>query len=150
STHGTAELSRYRFMDRLVAKTRRKRSSVRLPPIARTPVIVLTGCVTEPSGRGEDVRMTARALAAHHIPFVTLDRSTGIVQDADGHTLESGVVAAATANIVHLNADTAFEDYQFLRRFGLGRARLVGYWAWELAKFPHDYRRAFSFYDEIW
>jgi glycosyltransferase involved in cell wall biosynthesis len=148
--HGTAELSRYGFMGRSAAKTGGKRSPVKASPIAKTPVIVLTGCVSEPTGRGEDVRMTARALAAHRIPFVTLDRSTGVVQDADGHTLEPGIVTAAAANIVHLNADTAFEDHQFLRRYGVGRARLVGYWAWELAKFPQEYRRAFSFYDEIW
>jgi glycosyltransferase involved in cell wall biosynthesis len=148
--HGTAELLRYGFIGRSAVKAGRKRSSVKASPIAKTPVIVLTGCVSEPTGRGEDVRMTARALAAHRIPFVTLDRSTGVVQDADGHTLEPGIIASAAVNIVHLNADTAFEDYQFLRRYGVGRARLVGYWAWELAKFPQEYLRAFSFYDEIW
>jgi glycosyltransferase involved in cell wall biosynthesis len=91
-----------------------------------------------------------RALAAHNIPFMTLDRQTGVLQDADGRAREPEFVASASVNIVHLNADTAFEDYQFLRRYGVGRARLVGYWAWELAKFPREYLRAFSFYDEIW
>lgn len=53
-------------------------------------------------------------------------------------------------NIVHLNAETALSDYSFLRRVGVAGLRTVGYWAWELAKFPSEWRHAFAFYDEIW
>lgn len=149
-SHGKAELARYNFLARgkpaaEIGETRAVRRRG-----ADGPGILLTGALDDPSGRGEDVRMTIRALAAHRVPFMTLDRRTGRVRDAAGRTLAAGALEAAAINIVHLNADTAFEDYQFLRRCGAGEARTVGYWAWELARLPAEHLASFSFYDEIW
>jgi glycosyltransferase involved in cell wall biosynthesis len=121
-----------------------------MPSRSERPKVVLTGCLSEPSGRGEDMRMTMAALDAHGIPYLTIDRIDRTARDRAGNIFEPDTVADAAVNIVHLNADTAFADYMFLRQFGVRRARVVGYWAWELAKFPEEYRTAFSFFDEIW
>jgi glycosyltransferase involved in cell wall biosynthesis len=51
---------------------------------------------------------------------------------------------------VHLNADTAFFDYLFLRERGIERAYTIGYWAWELANFPEQWVSSFAFVDEVW
>jgi glycosyltransferase involved in cell wall biosynthesis len=114
------------------------------------PLVVLTGFISMPSGRSEDMRMTMRSLDAHAIPYLTLDRGDGVVRLSDGRKADPELVSRARVNIVHLNAETAFADHQFLRRYGIGNATLIGYWAWELAKMPAEYARAFSFYDEIW
>jgi glycosyltransferase involved in cell wall biosynthesis len=114
------------------------------------PRIVLTGRLHEPSGRGEDIRMSMRALAALGVPFVTLDRDDGLIRDAKGQVVSPDIAASAQINILHLNADSAFIDYQFLRRYGIGDALLIGYWAWELAKLPFELVSAFSFVDEVW
>ena len=150
AAHGVTELSGYSLLSKAKAKAARKPATIKRRKPADRPDIVLTGCLTEPSGRGEDIRMTMEALSAYEIPYATLDRKTGVVRHADGRILAPDVVGSARVNVVHLNADTAFDDYQFLRRYGLGRTRLIGYWAWELAKFPREYMRSFSFYDEVW
>jgi glycosyltransferase involved in cell wall biosynthesis len=51
---------------------------------------------------------------------------------------------------VHLNADTAFFDYLLLREHGLERGYTIGYWAWELAKFPEEWQSSFAFVEEVW
>src|SRR5690606_24485709 len=37
-----------------------------------------------------------------------------------------------------------------LRAHGLASGYIIGFWAWELAKFPEEWRHAFSFVDEVW
>jgi glycosyltransferase involved in cell wall biosynthesis len=146
--HGRAELARYTLFAASPPPPIPASGNVHVGPTA--PLIVLTGCISEPTGRSEDVRMTMRALNSQRVPYVTLDRKDGLVRDVQGSVIDPAVVASASVNIVHLNADTAFDDYQFLRRYGIGNAKLIGYWAWELATLPAQYFRAFSFYDEIW
>ncbi|MGQ9369871.1 glycosyltransferase [Azospirillum sp. ST 5-10] len=124
-------------------------ATVRCSPPAPLPDILLTGYLASPSGRGEDVRMTARTLQAAGIPFASLDRASGRLVTGDGREV---AVDGHTAriNVVHMNADTALMDHAFLRRARINGEYRIGYWAWELARFPADWLAAFSFYDEIW
>jgi glycosyltransferase involved in cell wall biosynthesis len=101
------------------------------------------------SGRAEDLRMSALALQRQRRGWAIVDRLSGTI------TTERGEAAAAFAdspaiNLVHLNADTAFFDYLFLRERGIERAYTIGYWAWELAKFPEQWVSSFAFVDEVW
>jgi glycosyltransferase involved in cell wall biosynthesis len=148
--HGIRESGCERlFVGRLPTRDRTPTHS-QVEGAAGPPPIVLTGRVNDPSGRGEDIRMTMRALNARRVPFVTLDRDDGLVRAPDGRRIDPGAIVPAKINILHLNADSAFADHQFLRRHGIGNTRLIGYWAWELAKFPAEFVTAFSFVDEIW
>jgi glycosyltransferase involved in cell wall biosynthesis len=138
-----------------IARLFAPRAATPVPGIPRTPapnrpLILLTGRLNDPSGRGEDIRMTMRALAAQRVPFVTLDRDDGLLRDAAGLVLTDDILPSRIVNIIHLNADSAYSDYQFLRRKGIGGAWQIGYWAWELAKFPTEFFAAFSFVDEVW
>ncbi|MBV9785102.1 MAG: glycosyltransferase, partial [Acidisphaera sp.] len=120
-----------------------------LPEPHRAPV-GLTGQWSAASGRGEDVRCTARSLlAAGYDDFLIIDRDSGAVLRPDGAALPAGPVELE-ANIVHLNADTAYDDWQFLKRQGVASRRSIGYWAWELDSLPRRWLHAYSFYDEIW
>lgn len=148
--HGVVELNAAILNGLRLARPATPQAPTIMPSRPERPQVVLTGCLSEPSGRGEDMRMTMAALDVHGIPYLTIDRLDKIARDQAGNILEPDAVADAAVNIVHLNADTAFADYMFLRQYGVHRARVVGYWAWELAKFPEEYRTAFSFFDEIW
>lgn len=106
--------------------------------------VLLTGLKFHTSGRGEDLRLTAQSLKVCGVQFDILDRFNENQKIWKGERPERGV------NIVHLNAETAHSDYLFLRRAGVAGCRTVGYWAWELAGFPNEWRHAFAFYDEIW
>lgn len=101
------------------------------------------------SGRAEDLRMTALALRQQHQGCAVLDRLSGEIITEDGCT--AGAFAASPQiNLVHLNADTAFFDYVFLRERGIEQSYTIGYWAWELAKFPKEWNSSFAFVHEVW
>jgi hypothetical protein len=124
-----------------------------LPKAPTEPAITrdlcLVGYAGLISGRAEDLRMSALALSRHSRQWAVLDRLSGAI------TTEDSRPAAAFAeppgiNLMHLNADTAFFDYLFLRERGIERGYTIGYWAWELAKFPEEWRYSFAFVQEVW
>jgi len=126
---------------------------VRFAPLAGEPAIkrdlCLIGYADLVSGRAEDLRMSALALQRQRRTWAMLDRLSGKI------ATERGEAAAALAeppaiNLVHLNADTALFDYLFLRERGIERAYTIGYWAWELAKFPEEWASSFAFVNEVW
>jgi glycosyltransferase involved in cell wall biosynthesis len=111
--------------------------------------LCLIGYAGVVSGRAENLRMSALALSRHDRQWAVVDRLSGEI------ITEAGRPAAAFAeppaiNLVHLNADTAFFDYLFLRERGIERGYTIGYWAWELAKFPEEWRSSFAFVQEVW
>jgi glycosyltransferase involved in cell wall biosynthesis len=111
--------------------------------------LCLLGYADLVSGRAEDLHMSAFALRRNRCRWAMLDRLSATITTEDGQT------AAAFAdppliNLVHLNADTAFFDYLFMREQGIERSYTIGYWAWELAKFPRQWNSSFAFVQEIW
>jgi glycosyltransferase involved in cell wall biosynthesis len=111
--------------------------------------LCLIGYADLVSGRAEDLRMTALALRRQHRGYAVLDRVSGEITTEDG--CAAGEFAAPPQiNLLHLNADTAFFDYIFLRERGIERDYTIGYWAWELAKFPQEWKSSFAFVQEIW
>jgi glycosyltransferase involved in cell wall biosynthesis len=126
-----------------------KRSVIIAPKPVIKRELCLIGYAGLVSGRTEDLHMSALALRGQGRRWAMLDRFSGQI------TTESRQVAAAFAkppriNLVHLNAETAFFDYLFLRERGIERAYTIGYWAWELAKFPAEWASSFAFVDEVW
>jgi glycosyltransferase involved in cell wall biosynthesis len=131
------------------AKTVIPARSERAGPGVAEGDLCLVGYAGLASGRAEDLRMTALALHRQGQSWAMLDRLSGVI------TTENGCSAAGFAeppriNLLHLNADTAFFDYGFLRERGLERGYTIGYWAWELAKFPQEWAASFAFVDEVW
>jgi glycosyltransferase involved in cell wall biosynthesis len=101
------------------------------------------------SGRAEDLRMTALALDRQNKGWAMLDRLSGVITTENGRSA-AGFAEPPTINLLHLNADTAFFDYGFLRERGLERGYTIGCWAWELAKFPREWASSLAFIDEVW
>jgi glycosyltransferase involved in cell wall biosynthesis len=124
-----------------------------LPKAPVQPAIIrdicLVGYASLVSGRAEDLRMSALALGRHGRRWALLDRLSGEITTDDSRP--AAVFAEPPGiNLLHLNADTAFFDYLFLRERGLERGHTIGYWAWELAKFPEEWRSSFAFVQEVW
>lgn len=113
--------------------------------------VALSGYWSAPSGRGEDLRGSARALdAVGCTDYVVVDFETKAVLLPDGTRLAGEVEVQVDLNVVHTNADTSVEDAQLLRRLRMRAAKTIGFWAWELEWLPDYWRHAYSFYDEIW
>ncbi len=120
------------------------------PPPQHRATLALTGQWKARSGRGEDLRCSVLSLqAVGYTDFIVVDREAGALFNAEGQPLPEGPVEVLV-NIVHLNADTAYEDWRFLDRQGVAAGRVIGWWAWELDRLPRRWLHAFSFYDEIW
>jgi glycosyltransferase involved in cell wall biosynthesis len=93
--------------------------------------------------------MTALVLSRQGRDWAMLDRLSGAITAEDGRAA-TAFAQPPRVTILHLNADTAFFDYGFLRERGLERSYTIGYWAWELARFPQEWASSFAFVDEVW
>jgi len=124
------------------------------PAQAVVPVraaLALTGCWTGQTGIGEHLRGTAAALRkAGFDDFVVLDAPSGRIHRADGTTLPDGTPVQVGCNILHMNAETALEDWSRVRRLKLEAGRTVGWWAWELEALPARWLTSYSYIDELW
>jgi len=128
---------------------------VMFPPAqAAAPVwaaLALTGCWTGQSGLGEFLRGTAMSLSRCGFDdFVVVDRLSNRMFRADGDSLPAGTTLHVDRNLVHLNAETAMEDWAWLRKLGVQAARTVGWWAWELEALLAWWMASYSYYDEVW
>jgi len=124
------------------------------PDAAPEPVrasLALTGYWTGKTGVGEHLRGTAAALRqAGFDDFVVVDCPSGRMQRADGTPLPDGTPLRVRCNIVHMNAETALEDWSRMRALRLDAERTVGWWAWELELLPARWLMSFSYFDELW
>jgi len=141
----------YELQDRAAPSVRRVPECAARPGAApaMTRDLCLIGYAGLVSGRAEDLRMSALALSRHGRQWAALDRLNGEITLEDGRRL-SAFATPPRINLMHLNADTAFFDYLFLRERGIERAYTIGCWAWELVKFPDEWRSSFEFVQEIW
>ena len=120
------------------------------PAALHRATLALTGQWLARSGRGEDLRGSVLSLQTiGYTDFIIADRDSGALYDAAGGELPRGAVEVLF-NIVHLNADTAYEDWRFLQSHDIQARRVIGWWAWELDRLPRRWLHAYSFYDEIW
>ena len=120
-----------------------------LPPISAR--LALTGDWTVPSGIGEDLRSTARALdACGFTDYVIVNLPDGAVLTADRTELPRGTPVQVAWNVIFHNADTAMKDWLALRRLGISAGRTAAHWQWELERLPSAWLSAFSFCDEVW
>jgi hypothetical protein len=120
-----------------------------LPPYQAA--VALVGQWQAPSGRGEDIRGSARALdAVGFTDYVVVDRDSGKLFRPNGEAVAEATPIITETAIVHLNAETALQDWEFLRQRQVSAETTIGFWAWELERLPRTWRHAFSFYDAVW
>lgn len=106
-------------------------------------------------GMGEHIRKSAQAFAAADVPFVIVNTFKQVGPYGDKFP-EFPFASRITAenphpvSLFHLNADEMPLASAHLGAAFFANRYNIGYWAWELAKFPDAWRSAFDFFDEIW
>ena len=101
-------------------------------------------------GVGEAARLLTSAAEAAEIPHATV--SYGATPSRQGHPFSDRGAAGASydINVLCVNADATPE---FAKSAGPGffrRRYTVGYWFWELERFPPTQHAAFDYVDEVW
>jgi glycosyltransferase involved in cell wall biosynthesis len=125
------------------------RAPVAIGAAAAEPVSIV-GLLSTSTGIGEGARLAGRALAALGYDVRSVDVSpllSGLPPPADRPPLlEKGPGTV----ILHFNPDHLPALITLLGRRRLRGKRIVGYWAWELARIPERWLPAFAEVDEVW
>jgi len=127
----------------------------RVPALVIEPLqqhVSLIGYPKAQMGMGEHVRNTAAALHSIGEPFEIFDFNANLNCEIGAREWESYIRQQPTGNIniLHINADeTLSADRIFGRSMFEGRYN-IGYWAWELERFPTAWKGAIDLVDEIW
>ena len=101
---------------------------------------------------GEHVRMAAVAMQAAEVPAAVVNFTLGLGKRREPVELGLPLVRRPKhrCNLFHVNADQMPRTYLHLGGdFFSGRYN-IGYWAWELAKWPAEWIAAIGTVDEIW
>jgi len=103
-------------------------------------------------GIGEDARMAAKSLLSCGVPFKMLDFPPGndIPQNERSMQAYVGTEAQYAVNMFCLSA---LEHGRFFAERGSkwleGRIN-IGYWPWELSKWPEEWQHLMALVDEVW
>jgi glycosyltransferase involved in cell wall biosynthesis len=112
--------------------------------------INLVGYFDTESGVGEIARSVARMVEASGIPHVLVNLEQPWLRRGDRTFTSFSTAAPYAVNVVLVNADQTPAVFD---RLGLRRAPgtyNVGYWFWELSRFPARFSPAFEWVDEVW
>lgn len=102
-------------------------------------------------GVGEDVRMAACALAAAGVPFSIFNVAAGTLEDEE--CVSGANVRQDMPYAFNLFCMTGMETVRTILNLGRNRfteTRNIGFWPWELPRWPALWTHAYSFVDEIW
>lgn len=103
-------------------------------------------------GIGQNVRSYARALESIHHPFSIFNFDVGRASRQQDHSMDRFVSDRLdhACNVFFINADQLPIARHVLGRNAFAGRHNVGFWVWELERFPRDWRTAFRLVDEIW
>jgi glycosyltransferase involved in cell wall biosynthesis len=122
----------------------------RIKPSSGLPGATLIGYTHGVLGMGEHVRMSAEALSTANVPFGVLDIDTGDRPDALTGAYPVVRTNGFRANIFHVNADQMLPTYCRLGSAFYANRYNIGFWAWELAKWPALWEPVLEMVDEVW
>jgi len=112
--------------------------------------INVSGYITGDFGVGAGSRSVIQAIKAAGIPCVLNNIVSPIHSGKDSTYCSFSNNNPYPVNLIHVNADQAFES---IMRTGLayfiGKYN-IGYWMWEMSRFPEEWYDSFKYYDEIW
>jgi len=123
-----------------------------LTAVPAEPIIV-AGVLSTASGLGESARLCHDALKAAGHSVYGVDLSASLMQDsdvADFKFQDGRALTGAGTLILHVNSPLVPLAMWRLGRLFVRQKYIVGYWAWELARVPTDWRHGVRFVREIW
>jgi len=132
--------------ERRAARTTR----VQTPPVS--PGVNLLGYARGEFGIAENVRSYARAIEQQGHPFLIFNFDVGTASRQRDRSMErhfSDTLRYAQ-NVFFINADQMQIARDVLGRQAFAGHHNIGFWVWELEKFPRDWRGAFDLVDEVW
>jgi hypothetical protein len=106
-------------------------------------------------GIGEDLRMTARALKAAGVPLAIVNTTPGKDIPQNDRSLEKWVLPEGRLGpyAINLFCMTALETGRFFAERGgeqFQNRYNIGYWPWELSKWPDSWKLVHPLVDEAW
>lgn len=112
----------------------------------------LIGYLGREMGMGEHIRMSSRAMVAAKADVCLIDANLQPITSLPPHLAhERGEERARfQANIFHVNADQMLPTRLKLGEQFFAQGYNIGYWAWELAKFPKEWLCNIDMVDELW
>lgn len=116
------------------------------------PGVNLVGYAHAEMGLGEALRNTALALEDVQMPFLVRKLDVPLLNRQQNRALDSYVVDYCTyaVNLIGINPDLMYRMPLWLG-YGEWACRYnIGYWFWELANFPAQWRYACHMVDEVW
>ncbi len=140
------------------------RLSTLLPELSLKPVVVQNSTETAPQialvgypkgefGIGEDIRLLRQSLESVGLES-TAFRVPGTIVAREGINepcLDIAVLSSGVKTVFY--AMPAFDTLMLYARNGRSNfpdAKKIGFWQWELEKFPREARFAFNLIDEVW
>jgi len=127
-----------------------KPTRVQVPPVS--PGVNLLGYARGEFGIAENVRSYARAVERAGHPFRIFNFDVGTASRQRDHSMEkhfSDTLRYAD-NVFFINADQMQIARDVLGRAAFAGHHNIGFWVWELEKFPRDWHGAFDLVDEVW
>lgn len=123
---------------------------VRNPPIV--PGANLLGYARGEFGVAENVRSYARALQKVGHPFGIFNLDVGVITRQQDHSMESNFTDTLhyADNVFFVNADQLPIVRTVLGRAAFAGHHNIGYWVWELERFPQAWLGALALIDEVW
>lgn len=112
----------------------------------------LIGYVYGQLGIGEDLRMAARALLAAGVPFTLIDFPPGNEIPQNDHSM-AAYVSAEGPYAFNVFCLTALEHARFYAERGKSQLEgryNIGYWPWELSRWPDVWKDLTRLVDEVW
>ena len=113
--------------------------------------VTVVGYVQAESGVGESARATLRALAHTGLAHACLDFRAGNVSRM-GETVDASLAHGRrhSVSLFHINADQLPLARAMLDESYFSVPHRIGFWAWELERFPAEWHNAFAHVDEVW
>ncbi|MGH8233693.1 MAG: glycosyltransferase family 4 protein [Rhodanobacteraceae bacterium] len=136
----------------LPATRQRPRRPGRAPAPPVGPGLNLLGYARGEFGIAETLRSYARTLEHSGYPFVIFDFDVGAASRQQDQSMKrhfSDTLRYAV-NMFFINADQLPIARNVLGKEAFSGHFNIGFWLWELEKFPRDWRGAFNLVDEVW
>lgn len=107
-------------------------------------------------GMGEHIRLSASAFSAAEVPFsirnIYGEYGLHLAEIHQDFPFRDKIAkdGCYRANVFHINADEMVNAQIHLGKDVFTDRYNIGYWAWELSRFPHAWRSALQLVDEVW
>lgn len=124
----------------------------RMAPPPASPGVNLLGYARGEFGVAESMRAYARSLEHSSYPFLIFNFEVGTASRQQDHSMDRHLSETLryAINAFFINADQMPIARSLLGKGAFRGRHNIGFWLWELEKFPRDWHCALDLVDEVW